>query len=214
MQQFASFIPSFVPRCSQLCITKIWKNFKFSTNRDSDSNKWLDAVWLHCRDTPLLVRHSCTSAQYHSRSTPDSTPPTWPFDTLETCKQAGKMAPWWGGPRACLCFRLSYNKTRFLYPCCIHHLEVSHFRYSCLSRCHRPSKQNPCLNHPDRFLFYKCSIGLLIKLFIVQVNNAIIQMFGTVSLFIYAQYWPVVDKVVRFWTIAEFDEGIKQSLID
>ena len=147
--------------------------FKFSTYRDSNSNKWLDAVWLHCRDTPLLGRHGWTSAQYHSRSTLDSTPPTWPFDTLGTCKQAGKMAPLWGGLQACFRLHQSYNKTRFLYSCCTHHLEVSHFYYSCFFFCchHRPSKQNHHSNHRDSFLFYKCSIGLLRKLYLFWHQN-------------------------------------------
>ena len=146
-----------------ICVIKIWKDFKFSTNRDSNSNKWLDAVWLHCRETPLLGCLCWTSRQYHSRSTLDATPPTWPFDTLATCKQAGKMAPGLGGPRACLCFHLSYNKTRFVYPCCTHHLEVSHFYYSCCRRCHhRPSKQSHSWDVRGSFPFYICSIDLLL----------------------------------------------------
>ena len=128
--------------------------FKFSTNRDSNNNKWLDAVWLHCRDTPLLGRHGWTSAQYHSRSTLDSTPPTSPFDTL----QAGKMAPLWGGLQACFRLHQSYNKTRFLYSCCTHHLEVSHFYYSCF----------------------------FVVVIIVPVNKTIIQTIGTASFFINA----------------------------
>ena len=69
--------PSEVPlRCSQLSTcNQDLKEFEISTNCDSDSNKWLDAVWLHCRETPLLGRHGCSSAQYHSRSTLDATPP-------------------------------------------------------------------------------------------------------------------------------------------
>ena len=149
-----------------VCVVKEMKYiFKFSTNRGSNSNKWLDAVWLHCRETPILVGHCCPSPQYHSRSTQDATPPTWPFDTLGTRKQAGKMAPWWGGLQACFRFHQSYNKTRFLYSSRTHHLEVSHFYYSCCCLCHhRPSKQNHHTNHADSFLFYKCSIGLLGKL--------------------------------------------------
>ena len=138
--------------------------FKFSTYRGSNSNKWLDAVWLHCRETPLLGSHCCSSAQYHSRSTLDSTPSTSPFDTLGAYKQEGKMASWWGGQQACYCFHLSYNKTRFLYCSSTHHLGVSHFYYSCCRRLHRPSKQNHHSNHADSFFFYKCSIGLLGKL--------------------------------------------------
>ena len=126
-----------------VCVIKEMKYiFNFSTYRDSNSNKWLDAVWLHCRDMPLLGCHCCTSLQYHSRSTLDSTPPTSQFDSLATCKQAGKMASWWGGLQACFCLHLSYNKTRLLYSSRTHHLEVSHFVYSCSRSCYRPSKQN------------------------------------------------------------------------
>ena len=74
------------------------------------------------------------------------------------------MASWWGGQQAWYCFHLSYNKTRFLYSCRTHHLEVSHFYYSCCLCLHRPSEQNHHSNHVDSFLFYKCSIGLLGKL--------------------------------------------------
>ena len=115
-------------------------------------------MWLHCRDTTLLGGHCCPSPQYHSRSTLDSTPPTWPFDTLGTCKQAGKMARLWGGLQACFRLHQSYNKTRFLYSCCTHHLEVSHFYYSC-------------------FFFV---------VIIVPVNKTIIQTIGTASFFINA----------------------------
>ena len=148
-----------------VCVIREMKDkFKFSTNyRDSNSNKWLDAVWLHCRDTPLFGRHRWTSPQYHSRSTLDSTPPTSPFDTLATCKRAGKMADLWGAAQPCFCFHQFYNKTRFLYSCCTHHLEVSPSYYSCSRSCHRPSKQSLCSDLQDSFLFCKCSIGLLIK---------------------------------------------------
>ena len=114
----------------------------------------------------MCIRDSlcCSSVQYHGRSTLDSTPPTWPFDTLGACKQEDKMASWWGGQQACYCFHLSYNKTRFLYSCRTHHLEVFQLVYSCCRCLHRPSKQNHHSNHPDSFLFYKCSIGLLGKL--------------------------------------------------
>ena len=136
---------------------------KFSTYRDSNSNKWLDAFWLHCRDTPLLGGRSWTIAQYHSRSTLDSTASTSPFDNLATCKQAGKMAPWWGGPQACFCFHQSYNKTRFLYSSRTHHLEVYHFFYSPWSSCHhRPSKQSHYSGNRDSFPFCICSIDLLL----------------------------------------------------
>ena len=135
----------------------------FFTNRDSDSNKWLDAVWLLCRDTPLLRGQRCPSAQYRSRSTLDSKPSTSPFDTLGTCKQASKMAPWWGGPRACLCFHpilrqnsififASYTPSGHLHFCC-----------SRWSSCHRPSKKIHYWNLWNSVLFCKCSIDLLIK---------------------------------------------------
>ena len=142
--------------------------FKFSTDRDSNSNKWLDALWLHCRDTPFLGCHSWAIPQYHSRSTLDSTPSTSPFDTLGTCKQEGKMAPWWGGPRACFGFHQSYNRTRFLYSSRTHHLGVSHVCCSRWGSCHRPSKQNHHSDLWDSVLFCKCSIDLLIKLYLMH----------------------------------------------
>ena len=92
---------------------------------------------------------------YH-RSTLDSTPPTSPFDTLGTCKQAGKRAPWWGGLQGCFYFHHSYNRSRFLYSRRTYHLEVSHFTI------------------------------LVLEDIVVPVNKAIVQIFGTVSLFIYA----------------------------
>ena len=49
----------FVQLSMYVCVISEMKNkFKFSTYyRDSNSNKWLDAMWMHCRDTSLLGRH-------------------------------------------------------------------------------------------------------------------------------------------------------------